>query len=60
MMPAQHNHLYDRRKPDVGAEDRGRVQKRLRRFRLKAGETFCYESSFTVSLRTGLPRCRQA
>src|SRR4051794_39565007 len=25
MMPAQSNHLYDRRKPDVGAEDRGRV-----------------------------------
>ena len=25
MMPAQSNHLYDSRKPDVGAEDRGRV-----------------------------------
>ena len=24
-MPAKSNHLYDRRKPDVGAEDRGRV-----------------------------------
>jgi len=25
MMPAQPNHLHDRRKPSVGAEGRGRV-----------------------------------